>query len=413
MKINKSYKILIISDPFPGLVNFFNGISVEDYGQPGFYQVIKKIDENNHIVHIIVPNSINITKISHVWKNTNIFAYKQLFKNDPLKIVERVRLGGLTLNFLLNVLVSVFYSIKLNQNNNFDLVVGHSEHGALAAYFVSKILHIPNITRIYGSTLLSRVKNKLVWYKLVFQLNRIIPFITPAYLYICTQDGQRSDIIAKYFKIPNNKFKHIMNGVDKPQEDNVKKHHNKIEITFIGHLQGWKQPMKVAELIPAILEKRKDVIFNFVGSGSDELLLRKFVVENQLEDFVKIHGRLSQFHKNQVLLRTDIYVSFYLNSNLSNTMLEAFAYGKAILTSNSGQMDLIIKNNENAILLPYWDFDLALEKLIWLIENAEERFRISIKAKKWAEENLLSWDQRSILEINYYLETIHEYINLE
>jgi glycosyltransferase involved in cell wall biosynthesis len=398
-------KILILSEPFVGLKDFFYGLTDCDAGQPAFYQVIKQLDFEGHEIVIITPTDYPDTKQSYLWTKVSILAYKSVLK-DSLKLLERIRLGDLNLKFLLRVIQSVYFGLKVSRNTHFDLVIGHWEFATLAAFIVGQIRNIPNVSRLYGSNLIGRTGGNLNLKNILLNLNRVTPFITPASLYICTQDGTQADKAADYFNIPREKFLHVLNGVEREDTLQFKKASDTIDITFIGHLQSWKNPMRVLELVPEVTRQYCNVRFNFVGSGFEEANMRKYIEERHIESYVCLHGRLTQEEKNIILAKTDIYVSFYSYTNLCNTLLEALCYGKAVITLDEGDTSLVLKNDENAILLSCWDRDLALEKLLWLIDHPDKRVELGANALFWADKNLMSWEERAKVEIQYYQDVI-------
>jgi glycosyltransferase involved in cell wall biosynthesis len=57
-------------------------------------------------------------------------------------------------------------------------------------------------------------------------------------------------------------------------------------------------------------------------------------------------------------------------------------------------------------VLPAWDQQNALEKLIWLINHPAERQALGKRAKEWSDKNLLTWEERANIEIQYYQSVI-------
>jgi glycosyltransferase involved in cell wall biosynthesis len=395
-------RVLVFAEPFTGLLDFFAGRSEEDAGQPAFYQVVRELDRQGHRVVIIVPGDAAVPKRTKHWTKTEVQTYRRIPRRGGLAMAERLRIGSLTLRFLLDVLQSSWYGLKETRKAAFDLAVGHWESATLAAHFVARIRKMPNISRLYGSNLYGRTGGRLTFFNLLRNLNRVVPFLTPADLYICTQDGTRSDRAAAFFRIPAERFVNVLNGVRKAATPPNATANVRIEVTFIGHLQSWKHPMRVLGLVPEIAARHPTAHFNFVGNGSEEPQLRRFISIRGLEGNVTLHGRLTQREKDRVLFDTDIYVSFYSYSNLSNTLLEAMNAGKAIVTVDEGDTSLVIRDGLNGVVLPRWDKTAAIQRIEWLIEHPEERRRLGACAKEWADNNLLSWQERARLEVSYY-----------
>jgi L-malate glycosyltransferase len=391
--------VLVLSDPFPGLKDFFLGRSDSDSGQPAFHQVVRELDRQGHKVLIIVPSDEDETEATTVWTGTQVLAYRRVLRRGRLP--ERIRWNDLSLRFLLDIVQSTWLGHRWTSQHAPDLIVGHAEFSIVAAYLIGKLRHVPIVSRIYGNTLLARAGRKLTPWQLAWNLKRIVPFIVPADLYICTQDGSRCDLLARLFGVPHSKFLHVMNGTDRPRVPPPSPLGDRTEITFVGHLQGWKKPMRLLSLVPRVTASKLLVHFNFVGSGADEGQLRRFVDRTSIASFVTFHGRLPQREKDEILRGSDIFVSFASCSNLNNTVLEAMTQGKAILALKEG-LSGVIRDGENGLLLQNWDEELALQKLNWLIEHPEERRRLGACARQWADRNLMSWRERASLEVSYY-----------
>jgi len=73
--------------------------------------------------------------------------------------------------------------------------------------------------------------------------------------------------------------------------------------------------------------------------------------------------------------------------------------GKCIVTLNNGDTGRFIKNRENGILLEYEDLPRLPEVIKELLANEELRNRLGANARKFAEENFWSWEERIEAEV--------------
>jgi len=73
--------------------------------------------------------------------------------------------------------------------------------------------------------------------------------------------------------------------------------------------------------------------------------------------------------------------------------------GKYIITLNNGDTGKFVKNWENGVLLDYEDLPKLPEVIKRLLADEKLRERLGANARKFAEENFWSWEERMEAEI--------------
>ena len=99
------------------------------------------------------------------------------------------------------------------------------------------------------------------------------------------------------------------------------------------------------------------------------------------------------------LQRADVFISLYSASNLGNPLFEAMRCGKAIITVDTGTTGSVIKNEANGILLPEKELSCLHKEICRLLSDENERKRLGNGAKRFADENFRTWDERVAAEI--------------
>jgi len=160
-------------------------------------------------------------------------------------------------------------------------------------------------------------------------------------------------LIKEYPKIPQEKIRIILNGVDtKKFNTNEKLQWNgKPNILFVGRLH----PVKGVDiLIRAIklLEYQLPKIFLYIaGTGPLEKELFQLVKELEIEDRVKFLGFIPPEELPIYYNSADICVFPSIYEPFSLVTIEAMASGKPVIASKVGGLAEIIKDGDNGILV--------------------------------------------------------------
>jgi len=112
-----------------------------------------------------------------------------------------------------------------------------------------------------------------------------------------------------------------------------------------------------------------------IGSGPDEEKIKKLAKNNKNVIFESWVNNLSDcYASSDVFLLTSDYEGWGM------TVVEASSYGLPIVMTDVGCAGEFIKNNYNGIICPVRDEQKILESLKFLIENKEEREKMSNNA---------------------------------
>lgn len=132
--------------------------------------------------------------------------------------------------------------------------------------------------------------------------------------------------ISHYSVIPNG-----FHSTVKIEKSNNSFDSKSLNLVTVGNISHRKGQLNVVRALPAILKEFPDALYHMVGipSISEEILAT--AKHLNVIDHIKIHGILDDFHKNQILLESSVFVM--LSNLLSNGDFEGF--GIAILEANA------------------------------------------------------------------------------
>ncbi len=106
-------------------------------------------------------------------------------------------------------------------------------------------------------------------------------------------------------------------------------------VTFVGRFVEIKNPLLLAQALPALVAHHPDVRIFFIGEGPLEEPLRQAIIEAGLSASVTI-----QFHPQptEILNESSIFVSLQREENYpSQSLLEAMACGNAVVATDVGE----------------------------------------------------------------------------
>ncbi|MBW1860911.1 MAG: glycosyltransferase family 4 protein [Deltaproteobacteria bacterium] len=185
--------------------------------------------------------------------------------------------------------------------------------------------------------------------------------------------------VVEQWGIQGDKIKIIFNAVENPFDAEVLHCQRRREVITVARLVPWKGVdglIKVARLLPA------DSRLIIIGDGPLLGSLRGQVKHDGLEDKVEFTGRLA---KDDVLKRLMSASVFVLNSRYEgfpHAVLEAMSAGAAVVVTNAGGNNEIVRDGENGFLVPIGDERMMAERVNILLENNTLRCSLAAEARR-------------------------------
>lgn len=88
------------------------------------------------------------------------------------------------------------------------------------------------------------------------------------------------------------------------------------------------------------------------GAGQEETNLRRLTAEMKLEDVASLVGYVTEDDKEALLARCDVFVLPSKGEAFGIAILEAMAYQKTVITSNSGAFLEILRDGDTGLIFP-------------------------------------------------------------
>lgn len=156
--------------------------------------------------------------------------------------------------------------------------------------------------------------------------------------------------------------------------------------------------LKHPELPIKLAKRLKDAGCSFVidmfGSGEEFEHTKQLAKELDVEDVVAFRGNVPNAEILEEMRKHDIFLfTSDRNEGWGAVLNEAMSSGCAVVTSNMiGSAPFLVKHNENGLIFESENIDSLFENVKYLIDNPQERYRLSKNAYEtmlnvWSPEN--------------------------
>ncbi|MBN2463911.1 MAG: glycosyltransferase family 4 protein [Dehalococcoidia bacterium] len=390
------HKILMISPVWTGMKKYFLEGKETTEGMPAFANTLTALLAGGYEIHFILISESPINP-PHV---KGLFAY-------------HCYVGAGRKGIFLAAFRAFKMGLQLARRHRFSLIYGHGSYGAVAG-LLSLILRIPNVRRLYGTFLYPEVEPG-TWRQRIKVAARhpleYLAFTLPAAGVIITNDGTKGGEVARMLGCPPDKICFWLNGVNKDLALNIdqqqaiailKKYSIKRDrplIVSISRLEPWKRLDRAVRCLKHVTHTPSPLLI-IGGYGSQMANLKKLADEEGVAKNTIFPGALNHEEALYLFNASDISLFLYDVTNRCNTLIEAMALGKCIMSINDGSLDGIITNGDNGILVDKPEPEAIADKLDELLQNTELRNKLGARARESAMQIFETWEERMNKELN-------------
>ena len=367
------------------------------------YRVLRCFVNNGHEVHLLMPKEEAMEDSSY----SGIFIHEFKIPSIPPAKNLIIRLVRRLIHYFLFIFFSTKCLMKAAKDyGKPNVVYGYASYGCVTAYIAGRLWRVPNITRLYGTFLYPYLSN--VFRLFLNRFEEVVAFKLPCRYLIITNDGTRGDEVARKLKVPSERVKFWMNGVDFVHDVNIDtiKLREELQIPKQAHvivsvtrLAPWKGNDRLIQAIPAIISNDNNIKVLIIGEGQERENLEHLSETLGVKKFVDLLGAIAHNDVKKYLHAADIFISLQDVTNLSSSSLEAMTCGLCVIALNSGATGRVIKNGENGILINYDELHNLPTIISHLISDDSLRKKLGNNAKQYALKNFKTWDERVAMEV--------------
>lgn len=191
--------------------------------------------------------------------------------------------------------------------------------------------------------------------------------------------------------IPLERISVVYNGIDLPNsapEDRMKQRDDSFHVGMIANFNHlWKGHFYFIKAAALVVERIPGVKFFLAGDGPLRKDSEKLAKEIGIGDRVIFKGRIDPA---EILSHLNLYVCASLSEGLSNSIIEAMAYGVPVVATRVGGNVELLKTRESGLLAEPANEKSLAKAILWMWENPSDRYRMGERGKSFIEESF-SW----------------------
>lgn len=323
----------------------------------------------------------------------------------------QTKLRHLKTSQFLHILTGAWKALLFLRHTRVNVIYGMTPTGALIGTIASWFYRIPRVSRLHGSLLYFHyLTRRSPWLYYHFPAE-VAVFKWPGAALILTNDGTRSDQLARRFRTDPERVYFLLNGVDKSgcrDRCAVRKATRKrlgvgtgtTMLATVSRLSDWKRVDRAIRGVAAIRKQGLDCRLFIVGDGPDRRRLEDLSAESEVMEQVCFVGSVPHHDARDILSSTDVFLSLYDYSNLGNPIIEAMIAGRCIISIDDGSLEDIIVHDRNGVLLRPDNVEAELQaQLTRLIGNPALRRSLGKAARQYAMDRFWTWQHRISAEL--------------
>ncbi len=405
MKQRTGYKLLMIARIPIWTLN-------DRCGAPSLYETLKGYEARGWIVFFLT-----------LQRDGSKIVEKDIFKNIYIKELEiPLTISSPYLTWYMKVIrkflavfifpfMAIFVGWKIIKEHDVDIIYGYEVYGILAAWVLSKLFGRPLVSRFQGTLLVRYLFPKRL-FALLKRFEQVIAFKLPANLYIITDDGTQGDLVlstlnpaarlrARFWRngLNTSFFRPCPSSAVPALRAGLGVDNDHIVLLSLSRLERWKRVDRAISALPQIIREEKDVRLIIVGDGEERESLEELAKTLGVDSHVQFKGKVPHDRVVDYINAADIFISVYDFSNVGNPLLEAMSCGRCIVTLNSGTTGELIKDGETGMLLDAEQLDRLPEIIVKLIRDPNLRRVLGENARRFAEANFWTWEERMQAEV--------------
>ena len=256
--------------------------------------------------------------------------------------------------------------------------------GAAPDSYIKKRLAHNKLTFRYSERWFKKNYNRLFFPPFwLYYYNRHTKYRNSNLYMLCASAYTPSDA-SKIFAYPDKCFKWgYFTRVEKFDfEASFTSKQGQLRIMWCARFIEWKHPELAVKLARRLKDSGYTFVVDMFGSGETLERTKQLAKELKVEDVVFFRGNvpntqiLEEMRKHEIFLFTSDR-----NEGWGAVLNEAMSSGCAVVASNEiGSVPFLVKHGENGLIFKSKDIDSLCENVRYLIDNPQERYRLSKNA---------------------------------
>lgn len=154
-----------------------------------------------------------------------------------------------------------------------------------------------------------------------------------------------------------------------------------LKLLFLGRMGEHKGTDRILRAVTRLPQPLRERVRLYMAGDGDVDTVRRLAVELGLQAQVDIRDWIEGADKERWLQETDAFILPSRAEGLPMAMLEAMAYGKALIVSPVGGIPEFVSEGQEGILVPPDDIDAISHAIAKLAENPDLRRQMGLAAR--------------------------------
>jgi len=125
-------------------------------------------------------------------------------------------------------------------------------------------------------------------------------------------------------------------------------------------------------------------VLRIVGDGVEKKLLMELSEQLGCSQSIMFMGQIPNESLPALYACSDFVLNSSMVDNMPVSIMEAFASGCAVITTNAGGIPFMIKHHENGFLVNLNDHEALAKEALWALRHQDETRRIVSNAKEYS-----------------------------
>jgi len=153
-----------------------------------------------------------------------------------------------------------------------------------------------------------------------------------------------------------------------------------------------------------VFERFPDAELGIVGEGTLEKQLKSLAAELGVHKQTHFYGPIQHAEIHKLYEKYDIYVNASRVDNLPGSILEAFACGLPVVSTNAGGVPFMVEHGRTGFLVELGDYEQLAAKVIEIVENPAIGRRLAEAAFREAKQ--YSWEHVGPILLNLFRDVL-------
>lgn len=261
--------------------------------------------------------------------------------------------------FFTKSLISLFFRLLFNRNIKVIHIHGAKDGSILRKYFIcfigKKIFRKKIIFHIHAGGFDEYYTQGGKFYKYLckFLLNNASAVVVLS--------ERWNEFFKKNFKIK--KLIVIKNPVEHHPAVDVQPSRSEVTFLFLGRIADHKGIFDLVDLIIKEQAQMRGKCRFLIGGNHEVERLQKTIAEGGISDIAQYIGWVQNDEKHKALSACDYFILPTYEEGMPMTILEAFSYGKPVISTPVGSIPEVVEHNKNGILFNPGDM-VALKSIL-------------------------------------------------